>query len=185
MLEGAGATLPPRLNVFLSDTLESPNASPPGGLSLTHRALTQEHEAARKLKNEGDILVCLGNPPYDRGQRSEPDPKRARKGGWVRFGDQEEGGAKQTHQGQRPIFDDFTEPARNAGKGLYLQVIYNDYVYFWRWALWRMFEQQTTGGIISFITASSYLSGPGFIGVREMMRRTFDELWIIDLGGDN
>ena len=33
--------------------------------------------------------------------------------------------------------------------------------------------------------ASSYLAGPGFVGVREVMRRTFDELWIIDLGGDN
>ena len=37
----------------------------------------------------------------------------------------------------------------------------------------------------TFITASSYLAGPGFIGMREVMRRTFDELWIIDLGGDN
>jgi hypothetical protein len=48
-----------------------------------------------------------------------------------------------------------------------------------------MFEKQTSGGVISFITASSYLAGPGFIGVREVMRRTFDALWIIDLGGDN
>ena len=58
-------------------------------------------------------------------------------------------------------------------------------MYFWRWALWRLFEQQQCGGIVTFITASSYLAGPGFVGVREMMRRTFDELWIIDLGGDN
>ena len=66
-----------------------------------------------------------------------------------------------------------------------LRNLYNDYVYFWRWALWRLFEQQEGGGIVSFITASSYLSGPGFIGMRESMRRTFDDLWIIDLGGDN
>jgi len=58
-------------------------------------------------------------------------------------------------------------------------------VYFWRWALWRLFEQQSCGGIVTFITASSYLAGPGFIGMREVMRQTFDELWIIDLGGDN
>jgi predicted helicase len=48
-----------------------------------------------------------------------------------------------------------------------------------------MFEQQACGGIVTFITASSYLAGPGFVGVREVMRRTFDELWILDLGGDN
>lgn len=48
-----------------------------------------------------------------------------------------------------------------------------------------MFEQADQPGIVSFITASSYLRGPAFLGMREQMRRTFDELWIIDLGGDN
>ena len=173
-----------RLNIYLADTLESPSKEPPGQLTLTHRVLTQEHEAARKVKNEGDILVCLGNPPYDRERRAEDGTKK-QKGGWVRFGDQLAGGAGQEKQGEVPIFDDFLEPARRAGKGLNLQVIFNDYVYFWRWALWRLFEQQQCGGIVTFITASSYLAGPGFVGVREEMRRTFDELWILDLGGDN
>jgi hypothetical protein len=48
-----------------------------------------------------------------------------------------------------------------------------------------MFEQQSAGGIVTFITASSFVAGPGFVGVREVMRKTFDEIWIIDLGGDN
>lgn len=174
-----------RLNIYLADTLESPNKAPPGGLDLTHKALTQEHEAARKVKQGGDILVCLGNPPYDRQTIEEGDADTERKGGWVRYGDEIKGGAKQEKQGERPIFRDFTEPATRAGAGVHLKNLYNDYVYFWRWALWRLFEQQTCGGIVTFITASSYLAGPGFIGVREVMRRTFDELWIIDLGGDN
>ena len=174
-----------RLNIYLADTLESPNAAPPGGLDLTHKALTEEHEAARKVKQGGDILVCLGNPPYDRQAIEEGDTTTQRKGGWVRFGDQVEGAAKQEKQGGRPIFKDFTEPAAEAGAGVHLKNLYNDYVYFWRWALWRLFEQQACGGVVTFITASSYLAGPGFIGVREVMRRTFDELWILDLGGDN
>ena len=182
-LESEGAAVGTRPNIYLADTLGSPNLSPPGGLTLTYRALTQEREAARKLKSEGQVLVCLGNPPYDREQRTQDDQRR--KGSWVRHGDQLEGGAKQEKQGEHPIFEDFLEPARRAGKGLHLQVIFNDYVYFWRWALWRLFEQQDCGGIVSFITASSYLAGPGFVGVREVMRRTFDDLWILDLGGDN
>lgn len=173
-----------RLNIYLADTLESPNSKPPI-LTLTYRAFTEEHEAARKVKNTGDVLVCLGNPPYDRQQIDFEDTKTRRKGGWVRFGDQIEGGAKQEEQGERPIFRDFTEPASEAGAGVHLKNLYNDYVYFWRWALWRLFEQQKCGGVVTFITASSYLAGPGFIGVREVMRRTFDELWVIDLGGDN
>lgn len=174
-----------RLNIYLADTLESPNSAPPGGLDLTHKALTQEHEAARKVKNEGDILVCLGNPPYDRQTIEEGDTTTQRKGGWVRFGDQAKGGAKQENQGGRAIFKDFTEPATKAGAGVHIKNLYNDYIYFWRWALWRFFEQQKCGGIVTFITASSYLAGPGFVGVREFMRQTFDDLWIIDLGGDN
>lgn len=174
-----------RLNIYLADTLESPNKAPPGGLDLTHKALTQEHEAARKVKKGGDIVVCLGNPPYDRQAIEEGDTTTQRKGGWVRFGDQVKGAAKQEEQGERAIFKDFTDPATKAGAGVHLKNLYNDYVYFWRWALWRLFEQQKCGGIVTFITASSYLAGPGFVGVREVMRRTFDELWIIDLGGDN
>ncbi len=178
-------TIGKQLNIYLADTLESPNAKPPGQLTLTHRALTQEHEAARKLKNKGEILVCLGNPPYDRQTIDEDDKTTQRKGGWVRFGDQIKGGAKQEQQGERAIFKDFTEPATSVGAGIHVKNLYNDYVYFWRWALWRLFEQQSCGGVVTFITASSYLTGPGFVGVREVMRRTFDELWIIDLGGDN
>jgi len=183
--EEAPITLGERLRIYLADTLASPNKAPPGGLDLTHKALTQEHEAARKVKRGGDILVCLGNPPYDRQNIEEDDTITQRKGGWVRFGDQVKGGAKQEKQGIRPIFADFTEPASKSGAGVHIKNLYNDYVYFWRWALWRLFEQQTCGGIVTFITASSYLAGPGFVGMREVMRRTFDDLWIIDLGGDN
>ncbi len=63
--------------------------------------------------------------------------------------------------------------------------MYNDYVYFWRWALWKVFEQGQNEGIVCFITAASYLRGPGFVGMREHMRRTLDELWILDLEGDS
>ncbi len=184
-LEGAGATIPGRLKLYLADALASPNKAPPGGLDLTHKLLVEEHEAARQVKNHGDILVCLGNPPYDRQHIDEGDAATRRKGGWVRFGDQITGGARQEKQRESPILADFTGPVSAAGKGNYIANLYNDYVYFWRWALWRLFEQQDTGGVVSFITASSYLSGPGFAGMREVMRRTFDDLWILDLGGDN
>jgi hypothetical protein len=51
--------------------------------------------------------------------------------------------------------------------------------------LWKVFENKGGTGIVSFITAASYLRGPGFAGMRQVMRETFDELWIIDLEGDN
>ena len=171
------------LKVYLADTLESPHH--PAEKMLAYKQLAEEHEAARRLKQEGHILVCLGNPPYDREQKEAGD-ESARKGGWVRFGTRvHHAAAKSEEHGERPILEDFLEPAKQAGAGEHLKNLYNDYVYFWRWALWRLFEQQEGGGIITFITAASYLTGPGFIGMREVMRRTFDELWILDLGGDN
>ncbi|MGC6453678.1 MAG: type ISP restriction/modification enzyme, partial [Candidatus Puniceispirillaceae bacterium] len=174
-----------RLGVYLADTLASPNVTPPGGLNLTHQTLTEEHEAARRVKNTGDVLVCLGNPPYDRETKDEPEDTPRRKGGWVRYGDEPEGGADDENQAEKPILRDFTDPVSKMGHGVHAKNLYNDYVYFWRWALWRLFEQQECGGIVTFITASSYLSGPGFVGMRRVMRETFDELWILDLGGDN
>lgn len=172
-----GGTLPEDgVRVYLADTLESPFV--PGGgkqTSLTHRKLSEESERARKVKAEERVLVCIGNPPYDRQQIDPKDEGTERKGGWVRFGG----------EGEEPILDSFLEPVREAGAGGQLKNLYNDYVYFWRWALWKVFEQSGDGGIVSFITASSYLRGPAFTGMRRVMRETFDELWIIDLGGDN
>ena len=79
-----------------------------------------------------------------------------RKGGWVRHGDE--------GSDESPILDDFLEPVRDAGGGVHLKNLYNDYVYFWRWALWKVFDSTKDAGIVTFITASSYLRGPGFCG---------------------
>lgn len=164
--------------VYLSDTLESPYES--SQRSFFMQRLAVEHERARKVKQHSPILVCLGNPPYDRQQRD--DPEQTLRGGWVRWGDGAIGRPKNA-----PL-EAFLAPARKAGYGGHLKNLYNDYVYFWRWALWKVFENTEAdgehGGIVCFITASSYLRGPGFVGMRQVMRQTFDELWIIDLEGD-
>lgn len=173
----AGGSLPEDgVRVYLTDTLESPHASPPGRFPLVARELTEEHERALAVKRDTRVLVCFGNPPYDRQQIEPGDEGVERKGAWVRNGD---------GPNERALLEDFLQPARESGAGVHLKNLYNDYVYFWRWALWKVFETTSGPGIVSFITASSYLRGPGFVGMREAMRRTFDELWILDLEGDN
>jgi predicted helicase len=48
-----------------------------------------------------------------------------------------------------------------------------------------VFEQKPDSvGVVSFITAASYLRGDAFVGMRELMRRLCIEIWIIDLGGE-
>jgi len=173
-----GGTLPDDgAHVYLTDTLESPHEVPPQ-YPMLYKQLGEEHKRAQKIKASIPVFVCMGNPPYDRQQiESEEEYPEKRKGGWVRFGDE---GVENSG-----ILQDFLKPLANGGLGLHAKNLYNDYVYFWRWALWKVFESKPGPGIISFITASSYLRGPGFIGMREVMRRTFDDLWIIDLEGDN
>ena len=77
-----------------------------------------------------------------------------------------------------------TEPMRAAGLGVHIKNLYNDYVYFWRWAVWQATELPPGPGVVAFITASSYLDGVSMGGVRNLLRAAFDELWIIDLGGE-
>lgn len=165
------------LNVFLTDTLESPNVAPPGAAHapLFHKTLAEEGERARKVKHDEPILVCLGNPPYYR-QTIDPDEDDVeRQGGWVRYGDRGSPGAEDP-----AILNDYLEGI----DGTHAKSLYNLYVYFWRWAMWKVFERPPNRGLVSFITASSFLRGPGFEGMRRHMRETFDELWIIDLGGE-
>ena len=161
--------------VYLTDTLESPNQMTEFTSLLMQARLTEERTRALQVKKAVRVFVCLGNPPYDREERDPEDDTGARKGGWVRYGDEGEGAPM-------PILEDFLAPVREAGQSVHIKNLYNDYVYFWRWALWKVLDSTEDAGIVTFITAASYLRGPGFAGMRRKMREVFDELWIIDLG---
>jgi hypothetical protein len=175
-LQDRGASLPAEgPHVYLTDTLESPHAAP-RQTPLYLRPIADQHTRALQVKRSVPVIVCLGNPPYDR-HKAATDTNRARTGSWVRWGEGDP---------QKAIFNNFVAPARKAGHGRDLKNLYNLYVYFWRWALWKVFEHETSQGpgIVSFISAASYLDGDAFCGMREHLRRQCDEIWILDLGGE-
>ena len=176
-LRDRGAVLPKDgTHVYLTDTLESPDAEPLQ-LPLFFRPIAEQHAKALHLKSKVHVIVCLGNPPYDR-HEAAGGGNQARTGGWVRWGDDGKGAGA--------ILRDFLNPAVAAGHGVHLKNLYNLYIYFWRWALWKVFEHELArgSGVVSFISASSYLDGDAFCGMREHMRRLCDEVWILDLGGE-
>ena len=179
-----GAELPPEgPNVYLTNTLESPYATAMTA-GLFQEPLALEHARALHVKRREDVLVCLGNPPYDRHESVDSNADAGTTGGWVRHGGTDE---------PDPILEAILKPARDAGHGVHLKNLYNLYVYFWRWALWKVFEfdpsrahsaDAAAPGLVSFITASSYLTGDAFVGLRELMRRECDEVFVLDLGGE-
>ena len=164
--------------VYLTNTLESPHVKPPAP-PLFHRPIAQEHERALRVKDAQHVLVCLGNPPYGRHESAEKG-NRETTGGWVRYGD-----IDGKHH-DTPILESFLQPVRDAGHGVHLKNLYNLYVYFIRWSLWKVFEHSSAvgPGVVSFITASSYIDGEAFSGVREHLRKICDQVDVIDLGGE-
>lgn len=88
--------------------------------------------------------------------------------------------------GKAPLFEDVIKPAKDTGVIFSAQAsLYNMYVYFWRWAIWKVFQQDPREqAVISFITASSWLDGPAFVGLRKLAADTASEIWVLDLGGE-
>ena len=159
------------MQILLTDTLE--HTARQGQFATISDPVADEGERAAKLKESERFTVVIGNPPYDREQRAAGSAGR-RKGGVVRYG----------AESFSPLLNAVTKPMKEAGLGRHLKNVYNDYVYFWRWAVWQATELQPGPGVVAFITASSYLDGVSMGGVRHLLRSAFDELWIVDLGGE-
>ena len=173
-LKELGADIPEDgLNLYVADTLSDPYAKQKPVNGNTLRLLSQLSNKATRVKREVPIQVCIGNPPYK--------DKAEGMGGWVESGFRSPDVAS-------PILDDFRAP----GMGRYEYVLKNLYVYFWRWAFWKVFEDSFRAledqldsaqhaGVVCFITADGYLNGPGFAGMREYIRRSSSRGWIINV----
>jgi len=152
---------PDGLRLYVADTLDDPFAEQTL-LAATMAPIAASRRNANKMKAHEPVVV-IGNPPY-----------RENAGGHGWF---VEHGAPGT-QWSEPLINDFKEP----GTGKYQKNLANHYIYFWRWATWKVFEAHpvNSDGVICFITTSGYLKGPGFAGMRRYLREHTSEGWIID-----
>jgi len=161
---------PPKggMRMFVADTLSDP-AADVTAISSGLAAISESKRQANLIKSDVPVTVVIGNPPY--GERAEG------MGGWI------EKGSAATRNDKKNVakakLDDFRMP----GNGLTEYVLKNLYIYFWRWATWKVFESipADQAGIVCFISTAGYLRGPGFKGMRSYLRREADEGWIIDL----
>lgn len=146
---------------FLADTLDDPDAQTLP-LGKMYEAIERSRRGANQVKREEPVMVVIGNPPYaDKAGGSAP---------WV-----EKSAAGKDAPGLKAF--------RKPGNGRREYVLSNKYVYFWRWATWKAFDAHPgyPSGIVAFVCSAGLLAGPGFAGMREYLRRTADEGWVIDL----
>ena len=161
------------MQVLLTDSLD--HAPKEIQFNTMSDPVAEEGERAAALKENERFTVIIGNPPYDREQRAADDTSK-RKGGVVRYGT----------PGIRPLIQGIVDLSKAAKLGGFRMAnLYNDYIYFWRWAVWQATEMPTGPGVVVFITASSYLDGGAMGGMRKFLRDSFDEFWILDLGGNS
>ncbi len=168
LLRKLNATPPKEgMHLYVTDTLDDPYAEIEQ-LASGLGAISDSRRKASVIKRETPVTVVIGNPPYR--ERAEGH------GGWVEMGSE---AARKKSKKPHAALDDF----RADGNGRAEYVLKNLYVYFWRWGTWKVFDAlpDDHAGVVTFITTSGYVRGPGFKGMREYLRRTCSEGWIIDV----
>ena len=166
---GLGRNLPqPRL--YVTDSLGDPYAAQTQFSSML-APIGQSRKDANAIKRDEEITVVIGNPPYKEKARG--------RGGWIESG---------TTGLEAPLSRWMPPP--EWGVSAHGKHLYNLYVYFWRWATWKVFgtgykestgvEEEDRIGVVCFITAAGFLNGPGFQKLRSDLRRECLHIWVID-----
>lgn len=161
------------LRLFVTDTLGNPFVEDEY-IPQILMPLGESRRQANRIKRQERITVVIGNPPYK--------DKAKGLGGWV-----ENGSANQPDH-PVPLMDWMPPPEWNVA--VHAKHLRNLYVYFWRWAAWKVFgdgdasgikgRDRDQTGIICFITAAGFLNGPGFQKMRADLRAEADEIWVIN-----
>jgi hypothetical protein len=162
------------LKLYVADTLADPDEDT-AWIPTSLAGLAQSRKAANAIKRKETITVVIGNPPYKE--------KAKGMGGWV----------EDRGPGLRAPLDDW-QPPHEWGIGAHAKHLRNLYIYFWRWAAWKVFggdpyrggtdkseAKWTEGrGVVCFITVAGFLNGPGFQKMRADLRREADEIFVVD-----
>ncbi len=155
-----GTITTPRM--YIADTLANPFVEQEW-LGPFMDPIAESQREANRIKKDERIMVVLGNPPYK--------DKAKALGGWIVSGDKKEG----------PQLDAWVPP-KAMKQGTHVRHLHNLYVYFWRWATWKAFDQypDSNTGIVCFVSSAAFLNGAAFEMMREYLRQRADEIWVFD-----
>ena len=122
--------------------------------------LTEENTARVEKQKASPMFVVIGNPPYNAGQVNENDNNKNRKY------------PAMDARIEATYAKDSTATLKNS--------LYDPYVKSLRWASDRIGKE----GIVALITNNSFLDGRAFDGMRKHLSADFDEIYLLDLGGN-
>lgn len=150
-------------NLCLVDTLDNV-AALKGVKGKTHvgdlyGSMSTENMERINRQNERKISVIIGNPPYNANQQNENDKNKNRT---YKFVDES---IKATY-----IKSSTAQKTK----------LYDMYARFYRWATDRLTED----GVLAYVTNRSFIESRTFDGFRKIVAQEFNEIWVIDLGGD-
>jgi predicted helicase len=123
---------------------------------------TSDNTDRVQRQKDAPIYVVIGNPPYNAGQVNENDNNKNRKYPAI------------DKRVEETYSKDSTATLRNA--------LADPYVKAFRMASDRVLERGE--GIVCYITNNSFLDGIAFDGMRKHLRKDFDRISVIDLGGN-
>lgn len=143
-----------KFQVYLTNTLDL-DVGRQIHLQVPFDTLKNERDKSLELKHKEDLLVILGNPPYN--------VKSKNKGAEI-----------------LELLQSYKQGLKETKINLD-----DDYIKFIRFAQWKLIEQKQQSGIMGFITNNSFLFGRTHRKMRESLAKTFDEIYILNLHGDS
>ncbi|EAJ4088675.1 DNA methyltransferase [Campylobacter coli] len=147
--------------IFLNNTLDLEKIAN-FDMFMPLENLDTEWKKARDVKHSQDLLVILGNPPYN---------------------------AKSKNKGEDIL--ELLKIYKQGLNDKNIQSLNDDYIKFMRFAQWKLLEQnkkdlfEEKKGLLGFITNNSFINGKTHRKMRESLYKSFDEIYILNLHGSD
>lgn len=122
--------------------------------------MTPENTARVERQKRSPIRVIIGNPPYNVGQLNENDNNKNRKYKVM----------------DKRVAETYAKDSRATNKN----ALSDPYVKAIRWASDRIGSE----GVVAFVSNNSFLEQIAFDGMRKHLQSDFDEIYVLDLGGN-
>ncbi|MGE0358431.1 MAG: type ISP restriction/modification enzyme [Burkholderiales bacterium] len=122
-------------------------------------SVTDDNIKRIRQQNSRRISVIIGNPPYNANQLNENENNKNR---------------------EYPEIDKRIKETYVAASSAQKTKLYDMYARFFRWATDRLDEN----GVLAFVTNRSFIDSRTFDGFRAVAAKEFNELYVVDLGGD-